>query len=107
MPARASTLPFVGLRFGLMPAGSLPASQAGVTDLASCEPAGPGARHSPEEPGMGNAGRHQATGRGRWRQVLPRHHRWYGALAMGAGIAALAGAAVVMPTSHSPHPAAT
>ena len=56
---------------------------------------------------MGNAGRHQATGRGRWRQVLPRHHRWYGALAMGAGIAALAGAAVIMPASHSPHPAAT
>ena len=54
---------------------------------------------------MGNAGRHQATGRGRWRQVLARR-RWYGALGMGAAIAALAGAAVIMPGSHSPRPAA-
>jgi hypothetical protein len=54
---------------------------------------------------MGNAGRHQGTGRGRWRQVLARR-RWYGALGMGAGIAALAGAAVIMPVGHSPCPAA-
>ena len=54
---------------------------------------------------MGNAGRHQATGLGWWRQVLARR-RWYGALGMGAGIAALAGAAVIMPVGHSPRPAA-
>ena len=54
---------------------------------------------------MGNAGRHQATGRGRWRRVLARH-RWYGVLGMGAGIAALAGAAVITPAGHSPRPAA-
>jgi hypothetical protein len=54
---------------------------------------------------MGNAGRHQSTGRGQWRQVLARR-RWYGVLGMGAGIAALAGAAVIMPGSHSPRPAA-
>jgi len=35
-----------------MPTGLLPASQTGVTDAASCEPGGPGARHSPEEPGI-------------------------------------------------------
>ena len=77
VPARASMLPFASLRFGLpgywaiwaerrsrqgllpttsvlspMPAGLLPASQTGVTDAASCEPGGPGARHSPEEPGI-------------------------------------------------------
>jgi hypothetical protein len=53
---------------------------------------------------MGNAGRHHATGRDRWRQVLARH-RWYVVLGTGAGIAALAGAAVIMPLGHSPRPA--
>ena len=88
------------------PSARCPLASCRRTDPTSCEPEGPGARHPPEGAKyMGNAGRHQATGRGRRRQLLARH-RWYGALGMGAAIAALASAAAIMPGSHSPRPAA-